>query len=115
MAAEPISQRGLALARRRASAGDAVRLEGQSSFRSVPYLEQRADRCRFPRDIGGLARALRGPTQGRARNHWALRLRAPPAIRRLHSRDVRLPVAVADIADAGDVPRVAVDVRPVGA
>lgn len=44
-----------------------------------------------------MARTLRGPTQRCARDHWALRLRASPAIHRLHSRDVRLPIVVADI------------------
>ena len=50
-----------------------------------------------------------------ARNHRALQLRAASAVCRLHPGDARLPPAVADAADAGDVSRAHRHVRQAGA
>src|SRR5262249_51692680 len=54
--------------------------------------------------------ALRRSTRAPAGHHWCLRPRSAPAIRRVRACDVRLPVAVADAADARNVPGAGVHV-----
>jgi hypothetical protein len=44
-------------------------------------------------------------------HHGALCLRAASPVSRLHPGDVRIPAAVADVTDFGDVPGAGVDVR----
>jgi hypothetical protein len=50
-------------------------------------------------------------THRHARHERPLRPRPAPPIRRIHSGDVRLPPALADAADVGDVPGAGVDAR----
>src|SRR6516165_1354855 len=115
LAAVAVSRRRLVLARRRTSARDDIRLEEETALWAVSYFEFRADRRRFRVDRRGLARALRCPATPYPRNHWAIQPHPSPAIRGLHPGDARLPRAVADAADAGDVSRAGVDVRAAGA
>ena len=62
----------------------------------------------------GLARALRRPATRSAGDDRAIQLCPPSAICRLHSDHVRVPPAVADNFDAGDVSRAGVDVCAFG-
>ena len=69
----------------------------------------------FHRHLGRVESALRGAAQTCARDHGHLFLRPAPAICRLHPDNVRIPLAMADIADPGDVPGTGVHVCAAGA
>ena len=72
-------------------------------FGPVPHPELRLHRRRLRPDLGRLDGALRGPTSD-ARHDRGLFVCPTSAICRLRPGDVRLPAAVADAGDAGDVP-----------
>src|SRR5712691_11898171 len=104
LAAEQIPECGLVLARRRASVGDDVRMESQSALRSVPLVELCLHRRRLRPDFRRLEGTLRGATAAPACHHRRLLPCPAPAICWLRPRHVRVPGAMADLADPRDVP-----------
>src|SRR3546814_531643 len=104
LAAEPLSEGRLAVARRRAPPRDAVRLGGEPAFWTVSPPELRLHRRWVHFDLGRVEGALRSAASAFFSHQRSLRPCAPPTVCRLRSRPVWIPAAVADSADAGDVP-----------
>src|SRR3546814_87362 len=103
LATEPLSGRRLVYARCRPSSRRTVRLAWKSAFRSVSFAQLRVYRWRLHPDRFGLEDTLRRPARRRAGDDGHLWLDPSPAISRLHTRDVRVPAAMADAADAPHV------------
>ena len=97
--------------RRRAPLVYAARVPWQCAPQPDSHREQRHHRGRVPPPRGGPAGPLRGVGMGQARDAGPLRARATSAVRRPVGNHVRVPPAVANVRDAGHVPRARHHVR----